>query len=445
MATVPFSRNVLGIEQCTAERFDEAYLRVTKGEKIENGYFSYAHGALKRFLLLSNSEPLCSAWDDGTGGRAGTLKEFFEPLLHEPRHLNFDEAASELVEALAVSWQRIPDAHTSPGLLDPAVLVKALLERGLRAVIRVRHHQLYSLAVINEGQLEAFFKGGDGQPADDQSQSLWETLNSGRDEIALDVYENPDAARSEDWAQVPKDFQEGMVRFYALTAPHIVLLLGDRELQRLQLTTGRTMIGREPTNDLVIDNLSVSRRHCAVTYNEGLCTIEDLGSSNGTVIDSKKISGPTPLTDGTEVTVGKHTLLYLERAAIQAPAMQGTMEIDQTVFMRPAQVSAATGRTKQLPILTVAGQSFVVRSTPFAIGSDQDNNLPLQGRGIKPRHAELKRDAGGQLWVSHEGGLLSSTRINGQKIKVAPLQSGDLIQLGSVLVRFHLRTEHATA
>lgn len=445
MANVACKRIVLRIDQCSAEKFDEAFLRVTKGESVEHGFFSYPQGALARYLLIRGGEPLCAAWDDGAGGRSTTLKEFFEGFLHEPQELTFAETDEPLVNAIAASWQRIPDAHISAGLLDPSLLVRSLLERGKEAVVRVRTPLSYSFALIGGGQLKAFYAGSAGSETGDSQMTLSQIISRNPDDVALDVFEDPEPAKSEDWAPMPPEFTEGMVRFFSLTAPHMLLLLGGRELQRLELNTGRCYIGRDPSNDLVIDNLSVSRRHAVVTYNDGLCTIEDLGSSNGTLLDGQRITQPTPLTDSLEVVIGKHTVRFIARAAVQDQASQ-QMAMDATVYMRPAGFAKAASvpeRPPQVPILTVAGQSVVVRQTPFSLGEAEDCSLRLQGRGVKPVHAVLKRDAGGQLWIAHEGGMLSATRINGQKVKVAPLQSGDLIQIGSMLLRFHLRADHS--
>lgn len=73
---------------------------------------------------------------------------------------------------------------------------------------------------------------------------------------------------------------------------------------RLLPNTLKTM-GRAPRADFVVDAALVSRVHCRLTLNDkGLLEIEDLGSTNGTFVNGKKV-GKTTLSDGDKLTVGR--------------------------------------------------------------------------------------------------------------------------------------------
>lgn len=436
MATLPHSREVLNIDQCPADQFDEAYIHVSKGQGIAHGYFSYLHGALRRYLLLKDGELLCAAWDDGSGGEATPLQEFFEPFQVGPRSLTFHETEDELIEIIGASWQQTPDAHSTPGLIDPNQAIRALLKSNKHVAMRLRREQTYSFAVLGKGTIHSFYSGEPNQPGGRPADALAAALAVRPEELAFDVYENPQAAKAEDWAIAPADFKEGMVQFYSSTAPHLMLFLGERELKRVALSSGQMSIGRDPSNNIVIDNLSVSRKHAVVSFIDGKCIIEDLESANGTFVDGKRIEKQFELKDGQEAVIGKHAVRFIARA-VRQEKIPGAGGLDQTIFMRMPAISMPSSQKE--PILTVGGQSVPIKQTPFSIGADPTCDLPLQGKGIKPQHAQIKQDAGGQLWISHEAGVLSTTRINGQKVKVAPLRSGDLLQLGSVLVRFHMR------
>jgi adenylate cyclase len=64
-------------------------------------------------------------------------------------------------------------------------------------------------------------------------------------------------------------------------------------------------LGRGDKNDLVLPDGSVSRFHAEVRMSgEGVAAIADLGSTNGVVVDGKKITAETPLVDGAQVKVG---------------------------------------------------------------------------------------------------------------------------------------------
>jgi DNA-binding winged helix-turn-helix (wHTH) protein len=78
--------------------------------------------------------------------------------------------------------------------------------------------------------------------------------------------------------------------------------------QSLPLTDGEHIAGRDSECSLVIDATTVSRRHARITVVSGTATIEDLGSTNGTHVDGKRISAPTRLAPGSELALGSEVL-----------------------------------------------------------------------------------------------------------------------------------------
>ena len=76
----------------------------------------------------------------------------------------------------------------------------------------------------------------------------------------------------------------------------------------LKLADGVTSIGRHDDCLIRIKSSQVSRRHCEVFEVADKLTIRDLGSSNGTFVNGKKVSGQQVLKHGDELTVGAVTL-----------------------------------------------------------------------------------------------------------------------------------------
>jgi ABC-type multidrug transport system ATPase subunit/pSer/pThr/pTyr-binding forkhead associated (FHA) protein len=86
--------------------------------------------------------------------------------------------------------------------------------------------------------------------------------------------------------------------------------------------SGRVRIGRDSSNDLVLDDLDVSRFHCEITTNDGQThEIVDLGSGNGTFVEGAKIKRRR-LKVGDVVSIGGHTFTYsggsLENSATES-------------------------------------------------------------------------------------------------------------------------------
>ncbi|MBA3395010.1 MAG: sigma 54-interacting transcriptional regulator [Deltaproteobacteria bacterium] len=67
---------------------------------------------------------------------------------------------------------------------------------------------------------------------------------------------------------------------------------------------GDVVLGRDVTADVVLPDASVSRRHACLTLIDGLATIHDLQSQNGTRINGERIATTRPLVSGDVLTIG---------------------------------------------------------------------------------------------------------------------------------------------
>jgi pSer/pThr/pTyr-binding forkhead associated (FHA) protein len=65
-------------------------------------------------------------------------------------------------------------------------------------------------------------------------------------------------------------------------------------------------IGRATGAQFVVEAPLVSRLHCRLTCSsDGELMVEDLGSTNGTFVDTRRVEGPIPLTPGATLRVGR--------------------------------------------------------------------------------------------------------------------------------------------
>jgi hypothetical protein len=92
---------------------------------------------------------------------------------------------------------------------------------------------------------------------------------------------------------------------------YLMMIEGDTEtLFALSL---RTTIGREPDNDIQIDSRFISRHHAAVHVGVHHTVIEDLGSTNGIIVNGQR-TRRRALGDGDSVIIGKSEFRFLERS-----------------------------------------------------------------------------------------------------------------------------------
>jgi len=101
----------------------------------------------------------------------------------------------------------------------------------------------------------------------------------------------------------------------------ILLASGGKTVIERELKPGRLVIGRTPDNDLQIDSKFISRHHCQIVTQPDACVIEDLNSTNGIYVQSKRVRRHN-LNDGDVVQVGQHEIMYLdERPPRPRPAV----------------------------------------------------------------------------------------------------------------------------
>lgn len=102
--------------------------------------------------------------------------------------------------------------------------------------------------------------------------------------------------------------------------------LGNRIRLRLDLALLRAsplgvVIGRHPAlAELVVDDASVSRRHCRLGLLDGQLCLEDLSSLNGTWLDDQPLARfrPSPILPGQQLGLGRVTLLLGALPAVAA-------------------------------------------------------------------------------------------------------------------------------
>lgn len=85
----------------------------------------------------------------------------------------------------------------------------------------------------------------------------------------------------------------------------LLVTAGPAELKGMRVALDRTVrIGREPGLELVVADDFVSTRHAQVVPGPDGPVLEDLGSTNGTVLNGALISTPGPLAAGDEIVIG---------------------------------------------------------------------------------------------------------------------------------------------
>src|SRR5258707_14422541 len=128
----------------------------------------------------------------------------------------------------------------------------------------------------------------------------------------------------------------------------LILSVDGQVLKEFALSKERTLIGRKPHNDIRTDNLAVSGEHAAIITILNDSFIEDLGSTNGTMVNGKPVKKHF-LQNNDVVEIGKHKLKYFN----DAPTAATAADFEKTMIIRnpkaaarppPAAAAAPAGR-----------------------------------------------------------------------------------------------------
>lgn len=262
----------------------------------------------------------------------------------------------------------------------------------------------------------------------------------------------------------------------------LILSMDGLVLKEIPLTKERTTIGRKPHNDIQIDNLAVSGEHAVIVTILNDSFLEDLGSTNGTVVNGNPIKKHF-LQNNDVIELGKYKLKFVGEAAPAAGAEKADFE--KTMVLRPSAMKAAAEQAKAMAAAgggqaaAVAQRAAAVQaagSTASASGAaDKDAKAPAAApAAAAPRPAQplgaiqllSGANAGKELeltkplttlgkpgvqvavltrrpqgyFITHVEGANRPT-VNGQQIGAAPtaLKDHDVIELAGVKMEFFLK------
>jgi len=272
----------------------------------------------------------------------------------------------------------------------------------------------------------------------------------------------------------------------------LILSMDGLVLKEIPLTKERTTLGRKPHNDIQIDNLAVSGEHAVIVTILNDSFLEDLGSTNGTVVNGNPVKKHF-LQNNDVIELGKYKLKFIGEAAPAAGAGGDKADFEKTMVLRPstmkaaAQAAAAAGGGAQAAVaarqaaVQAAGQSAAATgiadkdaakapaaAAPAAApapgaapaakpggqplgaiqllsggnaGKELELTKPLTTLG-KPgvQVAVLTRRPQG-YFITHVEGA-ARPEVNGQQIGAAPhaLKDHDVIELAGIKMEFFLKT-----
>jgi pSer/pThr/pTyr-binding forkhead associated (FHA) protein len=248
----------------------------------------------------------------------------------------------------------------------------------------------------------------------------------------------------------------------------LILSMDGLVLKEINLTKERTTIGRKPHNDIQIDNLAVSGEHAVIVTILQDSFLEDLGSTNGTVVNGQSIKKHF-LQNNDIIELGKYKLKYLNETSA---GVAKAADFEKTMVLRPGAIkpaaapaaapaapAAAAAPAAKAMADTVAGQQAATTVPPASAkpsapqksaalqllsganaGKELDLTKPLTTLG-KPgvQVAVITRRPQG-FFITHVEGA-SFPVVNGKPLdaQAHALNDHDVIELAGVKMEFFLK------
>ena len=116
-----------------------------------------------------------------------------------------------------------------------------------------------------------------------------------------------EGAASVDEPTTELEIEAGLIRHPAV----LVVTQGPTAGSRFELSDARVTVGRHPDSDIFLDDITVSRRHAEVCRDGLVQHVKDMGSLNGTYLNSRRVED-AGLKNGDELQVGRFKLVYYD-------------------------------------------------------------------------------------------------------------------------------------
>ncbi len=205
----------------------------------------------------------------------------------------------------------------------------------------------------------------------------------------------------------------------------IIVTRDAKVLQEVELNKERVTIGRHPHNDVVIEHAAISGYHAAITTILKDAFLEDLGSTNGTFVNSMRITKHV-LQDRDQITLAMYQLEFVvgarERSAHQPlprlPAVSSGPGVNTLSALPLGDIEVING--------TAAGKKLALTKPVTTLGRP----------GISVVVIARRPDG---YFIAHIDGETVPT-LNGEALSIQPtmLQHGDMIDLEGTQMAFSL-------
>jgi len=487
--TIPYAGIVAETGDVTKSSLNDLIRRGLDASTTKPTVLEIYDATAQRFLLLRERQIYAAA--EAVAGQLGptSIRDF----LVGATNMNFPRAAifelsTKLLHSFLVVAQKKPALRVMTNLVDLDELLDKIEAEGKSCIVAAARDSFLAVLRYEKGKTAAFcHEQSFSAPREGtfREEFLVKVYTYAADKpLTISLYEDFLVSFAPDAKNLPDSYGGRFEDVFLSKPPLVILRFKEREIGRWEMDRPRLRIGRTPDNDIVIDNLAVSRLHSVIEEDRGSYVVRDCDSLNGTEVNHERITRRT-LEDGDEITIGKHTIQFRTQSghAVAEPEIPG---FDQTMVFSRSQLAggvahgsagektadgavatrsielarsrhdttpakapsesraagatpAATTTSRRRPRLVVRTDNgdrvLEITNIAVTIGSHETADVRVEGMFVAARHAEIVRE--NERVILRRVGGLRPIRVGGRAVKEVELQDNDEIQLANELIVFH--------
>ncbi|MBI2570117.1 MAG: FHA domain-containing protein [Candidatus Schekmanbacteria bacterium] len=234
----------------------------------------------------------------------------------------------------------------------------------------------------------------------------------------------------------------------------LTVLEGPLQGRKIPFTKPSILLGRLGV-DISLEDSAASASHAVIELFGGQAVLRDLGSSNGTYVNGKRVEQAI-LASMDEIRIGRSLLIFSSVDAALESIASGADEAETHphLLLPPAGMAAdADGKQTRLRVDLPPGSNAPAPlqiELQFVSGPWQGRTIPVMVRAttigrtaghlripdadVSRKHAQLEFNRDDALYVKDLDST-NGTFVNGKRVSVAPIKDGDSVRVGSSTFR----------
>jgi pSer/pThr/pTyr-binding forkhead associated (FHA) protein len=347
----------------------------------------------------------------------------------------------KLLHSLLILFQKKASLKLSTSIVDLDEVLDKIEEEGRSCIVTASQDEFLAVLRYEKGNVTALFHEQSASTPTERSfreDFLVQTYTlSAEKPLSINVYEDLLVKYAVDAKMIDQNNAGEISGLYLSKPPVVTLEFKGREIGHWVLDRPIFNIGRTVDNDIVIDNLAVSRLHAVLEKDKGEYYIRDCDSLNGTLVNNKTI-GRAKLQHGDEISIGKHKLRVQRQTGIDIPDGTNIAPYDQTVIIGPNEHPAQPNSQPQ-PVIcsgprliekTKSGEIVIEINKPSLIlGKDRDADVEVEGLFVAKQHAEIVKENGDYV-IRHLNGY-RKVSVGGKPVSECVLEDNAEIRIGN--------------